>query len=222
MSEDEPNAFKGFINDSFVMVGDQLKLIEPQTRELQRAISFAEDNKTDIFDKVFALLKGSVEKKYHVLNHGDCWVNNFLFRYDEQGKAVETKLVDFQCIRHHSVALDLHHLIYSSSSNDLITNGYDQLLKIYHEKFHSILRDNRVDQRVLRELSMDWLKQEMRYYSLFGFIIFSLTLHGVLAEEIIDMDTLSEENIKDFKPQVTQTKNNRMRTVSTHYAKVYL
>ncbi len=31
-----------------------------------------------------------------VLNHGDCWVNNFMFKVDESGNSTNVKMIDFQ------------------------------------------------------------------------------------------------------------------------------
>lgn len=34
----------------------------------------------------------------NVLNHGDVWANNFLFRHDDAGCPVEVALIDFQMV----------------------------------------------------------------------------------------------------------------------------
>ncbi|GLH00629.1 Uncharacterized protein GBIM_06954 [Gryllus bimaculatus] len=39
------------------------------------------------------------EERFKVLNHGDCWVNNTLFKYSESGEPVDIRFVDFQVLK---------------------------------------------------------------------------------------------------------------------------
>ena len=66
--------------------------------------------------------------------HGDSWVNNAMFRF-EGDRAVEIAMLDFQCVRITSPAVDLVHLIVTGTRPDLRTKLERDWLKIYFEQF---------------------------------------------------------------------------------------
>lgn len=39
--------------------------------------------------------------------HGDCWNNNFMFKYDDEGNLKAIKVVDYQLMRYGCIAHDL-------------------------------------------------------------------------------------------------------------------
>nr|XP_029718360.1 uncharacterized protein LOC109411644 [Aedes albopictus] len=61
----------------------------------------------------------SRKSKLSVICHGDCWTNNILFKHDEKGSITEICFLDFQLIRHGSLALDLAYLIYCFTESAL-------------------------------------------------------------------------------------------------------
>ena len=71
---------------------------------------------------------------FHSIIHGDSWVNNAMFRF-EGDKAVEIAMLDFQCVRMTSPAVDLVYLIVTGTRPDLRTNFGKDWLKIYYEQF---------------------------------------------------------------------------------------
>uniref|UniRef100_A0A182XEA8 CHK domain-containing protein n=1 Tax=Anopheles quadriannulatus TaxID=34691 RepID=A0A182XEA8_ANOQN len=75
-----------------------------------------------------------------VICHGDCWTNNILFRYDDAGAIAETCLVDFQLIRHGSLALDLAYLIYCCTDGALRKKSLQHWLQTYHQQLVRSLR----------------------------------------------------------------------------------
>ncbi|KZC10407.1 PREDICTED: uncharacterized protein LOC107188541 [Dufourea novaeangliae] len=54
------------------------------------------------------------DDEFNVINHGDCWVNNMMFRYDENSKPIEHVFVDFQLCVYNSPVLDLIYFITTS------------------------------------------------------------------------------------------------------------
>lgn len=70
--------------------------------------------------------------EFNVLNHGDCWSNNVMFKHDAFGKVKETYLVDYQIPRYGSPAQDLYYFVLSSTKYELKIKHFDYFIKYYH------------------------------------------------------------------------------------------
>lgn len=82
------------------------------------------------YDKMVEMTTNSAGP-YSVINHGDCWIPNFLMTYAADGTTpVETKLIDFQLARHSSPVLDISFFIYSGTSQELREQHYESLLQV--------------------------------------------------------------------------------------------
>lgn len=68
------------------------------------------------------------------LCHGDCWTNNFLYKYDGNNDILETCLVDFQLIRYGSPALDVSNLIFCCTDKSLRQNHMKTFLEAYYNE----------------------------------------------------------------------------------------
>ena len=64
------------------------------------------------------------EGQFCAVLHGDCWNNNFMFLYDDEGKLEAMKVLDYQLMRYGCIALDLviyYFKILVYSSKQLLT-----------------------------------------------------------------------------------------------------
>ncbi|KAE8573909.1 uncharacterized protein [Halyomorpha halys] len=94
------------------------------------------------FDKFFKFACKSFKVKrpdFKVLNHGDCWSNNILFKYDWRMKPISVKFIDFQNPHHNSPFIDVSHFLYYSMQPPIRRNSYNYLLENYLESLISTL-----------------------------------------------------------------------------------
>ncbi|XP_017079548.2 uncharacterized protein LOC108113476 [Drosophila eugracilis] len=80
-----------------------------------------------------------LEKEVKVLNHGDLWVNNLLFKYDTANRPLDLILIDFQLSIWGSPGIDLNYFFYTSLSLDVLVNQRTKLLRSYHDKLSKTL-----------------------------------------------------------------------------------
>ncbi|CAB3224739.1 unnamed protein product [Arctia plantaginis] len=70
-----------------------------------------------------------------VICHGDCWTNNFLFKY-VNGDLADMYLLDFQIARYASPAIDLVFILYLCMERELCAEHVNSLLEFYTDELH--------------------------------------------------------------------------------------
>lgn len=78
-------------------------------------------------------------KGFQVLNHGDFWTGNLLYRYDNNELA-DVIFIDFQNSVIGSPIIDLLYFLTSSVSYDVIASGRDEIIYTYHETLSLLLQ----------------------------------------------------------------------------------
>lgn len=65
----------------------------------------------------------------NVLNHGDFWINNMMYKYDDDDdeslRPRDIRLVDLQLVRFSSPCLDLQYFITTSAQQEVRTTAAD-------------------------------------------------------------------------------------------------
>lgn len=200
-----------------------LDMIEPRTRELQTI----KDHIVTYLDKTYDAMRRlfiAPKQKYDTLCHGDPWVNNLLFLYDNDGRIIDLKLVDYQIIRYTSVSTDILYFMYSSVQSSLIERSFESLIKIYHNEFINELRRSHVDDKILAELGIQWLDTELRTYAFYGMLIGCFLINPILAEEedvrkfeTIEFGPMNPFYQADTNSAMSQKKVDRIKCIASHY-----
>jgi hypothetical protein len=76
---------------------------------------------------------------FRVLNHGDVWVNNFLFKYEE-GNLTDVQFIDYQLSFWGSPASDLLCFLITSIQDEDKLQNFDYLVEFYHRELVSSLK----------------------------------------------------------------------------------
>ncbi|XP_046679724.1 uncharacterized protein LOC124367114 [Homalodisca vitripennis] len=89
-----------------------------------------------------------------VLNHGDMWINNILFKTGDLGEVADVKFIDFQLSRYGSPVLDLLYFFWTSADQEVRECKLQDLCKIYLQTLNSSLKDlGCVERLTLEELN---------------------------------------------------------------------
>jgi hypothetical protein len=94
-----------------------------------------------------------------VMNHGDPWLNNVMFKSDADGKSTECKLIDFQMPFWAGPSFDLMYFLFSSVHDDIKVDHFDDFIEFYHAELSSGLSKLGYDQHIptLSEIHVDLL-----------------------------------------------------------------
>ena len=95
---------------------------------------------------------------FTVLNHGDDWINNMMFKLDEDGNTVDFRLLDFQMSFWGSPVADLFYFLISSVKDDVKVVHFDEIIEYYHEQLVESLEKLKYDKH---KPTLEELKEEM-------------------------------------------------------------
>lgn len=118
--------------------------------------------------------------------HGDFWINNMLFKYENEGP-IAIKMVDFQMSRIGHPTSDLLYFLFTSTTAKMRKMHAKDWLRHYYETFISDLaklgaEDTR-ETYSWQEFLIDFKKRSLRWM-LFSGMIMSLVLNKEVADEL--------------------------------------
>ncbi|XP_043267949.1 uncharacterized protein [Venturia canescens] len=144
-------------------------------------------------------------KKYEgsefcVLNHGDCWVNNIMFREDENGEPLEVRLVDFQLSVYSSPVIDLVYFLSTCLSLE-IQDDFEVFFNVYLERLRLRMETLgcRTQPPTIEELRRAAIKRRM-YRVMAGLMLYPRMLADVSEIESFDqLITSGQTRMNIFK-----------------------
>ncbi|XP_029160636.1 uncharacterized protein LOC114932532 [Nylanderia fulva] len=133
------------------------------------------------------------EDDFNVINHGDCWVNNMMFKYDDEGNPIGHIFVDFQLCVYASPALDLLYFLSTSPSPDVIENNKDVLINEYLNTLSATMKQlNCKTQPPTMEKLKDSIKRRASYGMIASFTVLPLVL--IDKSEVKDLDEIMDKD----------------------------
>ncbi|CAO1298164.1 unnamed protein product [Diamesa serratosioi] len=128
---------------------------------------------------------------FQVLNHGDMWTNNFMFKNNSEGRPIDVKLIDYQMSYWASPAGDLIKFQITSVQDDIKVDQFDNLIYLYHTNLVESLKELKYDKVIptLEEIHADIL--ENRHFA-FTNLMFDLSICKNDSNEEITNDNMME------------------------------
>ncbi|KAF5307171.1 hypothetical protein FQR65_LT00687 [Abscondita terminalis] len=144
----------------------------------------------------------SVRKRggFNVLNHGDAWVNNFLFSYNDDGKLLDCKFVDYQVVVFASPAIDLHYFWATSPKIEVRREHLDTVLDRYYSKLLFTL--SKLNYSLERIPTKNQFVKDWNSKAFYGFIAAVAILPLVKASSRDDAsfdDFMASEGVDSFR-----------------------
>ncbi|KAL1509950.1 hypothetical protein ABEB36_004614 [Hypothenemus hampei] len=137
--------YKDWIDSGFVSMQYLFQKLLPHLKE---KLKVTEDDFVRALRKIcFALF--SVVKKSNtirnVINHGDLYIGNMLFKFDENDRIVDGKLIDFQILRYTPPAFEVQVFILLHSNHQIRKQHFQKFLDFYYQSLSECLRHYKLD-----------------------------------------------------------------------------
>uniref|UniRef100_A0A1B6L845 CHK kinase-like domain-containing protein n=1 Tax=Graphocephala atropunctata TaxID=36148 RepID=A0A1B6L845_9HEMI len=97
--------------------------------------------------------------RLNVLNHGDMWTANIMFKYNEAKELVDCKFIDYQSSRYTTPTADLVYFMYTSGQHDVREHRQKELFLHYLEVLNDTLERIGCSER----FTVEQLKEDLEY-----------------------------------------------------------
>ncbi|XP_066990856.1 uncharacterized protein [Macrobrachium rosenbergii] len=146
-------------------------------------------------------------EKYSSICHGDCWNNNILFKYDDEGHPVDLMLVDLQICREVSLACDLNYFLYTSVTGDVRRPNIDHFMSVYHSAYKEVLEGGGLPMY----FNQKELLEEFRDKNKTG-LAFALSLIPALLMEPDDVPEFTDRDLEELMQELRMITLSKLNT----------
>ncbi|KAJ8873287.1 hypothetical protein PR048_026921 [Dryococelus australis] len=145
----------------------------------------------------FNAITKEIREPFATLTHLDLWTNNIMFQYRPGSPKVNPtilKIIDFQVTGYDSPARDLLLFLYTSATLEVLSENYDQLVRLYHDSFVDCLQILGCD---ATPFSFNEFLKEIEYSSLVAFfhIVFMLIPATIVEEDIFSTEDVTSADL---------------------------
>ncbi|XP_065346061.1 uncharacterized protein LOC135943454 [Cloeon dipterum] len=144
----------------------------------------------DVFEELRRCGKRS-DQFLNVLNQGDPWGNNILFRRDKHTGQLEVKIVDYQLGKFAPASCDLFYFLYTSISHDLRLANEPRWLELYRREFNALVGEQ-------FRLEEQQFEQHCRKNRIYGLMFASLCRPMLYMHKRTPSAEMSDEKFMEF------------------------
>ncbi|XP_058825479.1 uncharacterized protein LOC131685635 [Topomyia yanbarensis] len=234
MKDQQPELFAQFrtFNDPMKMLLDMdpkrtIDKVFIETHERASGILTEEDVeakeamerlKGNVTDQYVACVNAEDAEPYAVIGHGDCWVNNTMFKYDGKDPTpTDIRLIDWQLCRYVCPILDLSYFLFISTDEKIRAKHFEQLQDTYYNSLSEQLA--RLGGDVKRQYPRDVYQAQWQKYGRFGMLMgfIVVPMMCTASEDLPDQDEYmrrleTEEHVKyDFGTEANAFERYRKR-----------
>ncbi|XP_011641211.1 uncharacterized protein LOC105429745 [Pogonomyrmex barbatus] len=157
----------------------------------ERYQRFAENMRENMIDSV----DGSAAEPYAVVNHGDAWTNNMLFKYDKENNPCDLRFIDLQLCRYASPVLDILYILFCCCTQEMRSKYYDQLIHEYYETLSKCLERAGYDPNVL--FPHEALSEHFTRFGKYAAGMATYTLHIFTSDGVEIKNTYEKKMLED-------------------------
>ncbi|XP_014292107.1 uncharacterized protein [Halyomorpha halys] len=157
---------------------------------IQEAVHKMQILRGTVFQRMLYLVKP--KEPLSVICHGDFYINNMLFRYENSEEPESVMFVDLQVCRYASLATDILYFLYSSLQPGVVSLYHDELIEVYQAALNAEI--TRLAPGAC-EVSMKQIQDEIENHALYGLIMAFLILPAVTA---LPGATLNLDKVESF------------------------
>lgn len=129
----------------------------------------------------------------NVMNHGDLWTGNIMFKYDSEENIADLRLIDFQSFRYTTPAVDILYFLFSSVKPEIREKRMDELLSAYLESLNSTLEEFDCEQRLTKEQLDEEVRRSRPHILWITVTILVAALND--PDDLPNLDEVTEENL---------------------------
>lgn len=169
-----------------------------------------------LYDIMFNTIHGN-DSNWMVIGHGDLWINNLMFKYNDAAEVVDVKFIDLQTLRYTSPVIDILHFLYTSTEYSTRIEYMEQLLDDYVQSLvgtiqgYGIENDDFQCSRIVKKVIQRELERNILYgLGICMWLMPAVTFHP---EKIPDLDAIT---LNDFTNSNQEKNMTQLQTPEYH------
>lgn len=183
--------------------------------EFSSAIKCVENLTGRLYHLMYACVRNT--STLNVICHGDLWINNLMFRYNNRNECDGVKFIDLQTLRYTSPVIDILHFLYTSTERAVRELYMDRMIDVYVESLYATMQRFDVHDEYVQNIDElnAMIRSELRDKALYGLGICMWLLPAVTfsPDNIIDLDTITIDDFQSDNQEKTMT---QMQTPEYH------